>query len=198
MRPEDTGKRAWERNYAANTAVSRQAGQGRPRPYPRTRNRERRAMSERIEARLKELGIELPEPSAPVANYVPFTVSGSLVFIAGQISQWNGERRFVGKLGAGIGIADGQEAARLCALNVLAHLRVACGGDLDRVRRCLRLGGFVNCTPDFTEMPQVVNGASDLMVELFGDIGRHARAAVGVSSLPAGVAVEVEAIFEIG
>jgi enamine deaminase RidA (YjgF/YER057c/UK114 family) len=155
-------------------------------------------MSGRIEARLKQLGIELPQPSAPVANYVPYTVSGNLVVVSGQLCVWNGERRFVGKLGAGIGIADGQQAARLCALNVLAHLRAACGGDLDRVRRCLRLGGFVNCTPDFTEMPQVVNGASDLMVELFGDIGRHARAAVGVSSLPGGVAVEVEAIFEIG
>ena len=155
-------------------------------------------MSGRIEARLKELGIELPQPSAPVANYVPYTVSGNLVVVSGQLCVWNGERRFIGKLGAGIGIADGQQAARLCALNVLAHLRAACGGDLDRVRRCLRLGGFVNCTPDFTDMPQVVNGASDLMVELFGDIGRHARAAVGVSSLPGGVAVEVEAIFEIG
>ena len=154
-------------------------------------------MSGKIEARLKELGIELPEPSAPVANYVPFTVSGSLVFIAGQISQWNGERRFVGKLGAAISIADGQQAARLCALNILAHLRAAAGGDLDRVRQCLRLGGFVNCTPDFTDMPQIVNGASDLMVEVFGDAGKHARAAVGVGSLPLGVAVEVEAMLEL-
>jgi enamine deaminase RidA (YjgF/YER057c/UK114 family) len=155
-------------------------------------------MSGRIEARLQELGIELPQPGAPVANYVPFTISGNLVLIAGQLCVWNGERRFVGKLGAGIAIADGQAAARLCALNIIAHLRVACGGDLDRARRCLRLGGFVNCTPEFTDMPQVVNGASDLMVELFGDIGRHARAAVGVSALPGGVAVEVDAIFEIG
>ena len=155
-------------------------------------------MSGTIDARLRQLGIELPEPAAPVANYAPFAVSGNLVFIAGQICQWNGERRFVGKLGAGITIADGQQAARLCALNILAHLRVACGGDLDRVRRCVRLGGFVNCMPEFTDMPQVVNGASDLMVEVFGDKGRHARAAVGVSSLPAGVAVEVEGTFEIG
>jgi enamine deaminase RidA (YjgF/YER057c/UK114 family) len=155
-------------------------------------------MSGKIEARLKQLGIELPQPTAPLANYVPFTVSGNLVFIAGQISQWNGERRFVGKLGAAISVADGQQAARLCALNIIAHLQVAAGGDLDRVRRCLRLGGFVNCTPDFTDMPQVVNGASDLMVEVFGDAGRHARAAVGTSSLPGGVAVEVEAIFELG
>ena len=155
-------------------------------------------MSGTIDARLRQLGIELPEPTSPLANYVPFAMSGNLVFIAGQLCLWNGERRFVGKLGAGITIADGQQAARLCALNILAHLRVACGGDLDRVRRCLRLGGFVNCTPEFTDMPQVVNGASDLMVEVFGDQGRHARAAVGVSSLPAGVAVEVEGTFEIG
>ena len=158
-------------------------------------------MSGKIEARLKQLGIELPLPATPVANYVPYTIcdmaSGNLVFISGQLCQWNGELRYVGKLGAGVAIADGQAAARLCALNILAQLRVACGGDLDRVRRCLRLGGFVNCTPEFADMPQVVNGASDLMVELFGDIGRHARAAVGVSSLPGGVAVEVEAIFEI-
>ncbi len=154
-------------------------------------------MSGRIEARLKQLGIELPLPAAPVANYVPYTAVGNLVFIAGQISQWQGELRFVGKLGAGIGIAEGRQAARLCALNILSHLRVACGGDLDRVRRCLRLGGFVNCTPEFTDMPQVVNGASDLMVEMFGDNGRHARAAVGSNSLPGGVAVEVEAVFEI-
>jgi enamine deaminase RidA (YjgF/YER057c/UK114 family) len=155
-------------------------------------------MSGKIEARLKELGIELPQPAAPVANYVPFTVSGNLVVVSGQICQWNGELRFVGKLGAGVGVADGREAARLCALNILAHLRVSCGGDLDRVRRVLRLGGFVNCTPEFTDMPQIVNGASDLMVEVFGDKGRHARAAVGVSSLPGGVAVEVEATVEIG
>jgi enamine deaminase RidA (YjgF/YER057c/UK114 family) len=155
-------------------------------------------MAGRIEARLKELGIELPQTAAPVANYVPFTISGAIVVVSGQICVWNGERRFVGKLGAGIPLADGQQAARLCALNILAHLQVACSGDLDRVRRILRLGGFVNCTPDFTEMPQVVNGASDLMVEVFGDRGRHARAAVGVSSLPGGVAVEVEAIAEIG
>ena len=108
-----------------------------------------------------------------------------------------GKAEFVGKLGAGISIPDGQQAARLCALNVLAHLKVAAGGDLDRVKRVLRLGGFVNCTPEFTDMPQVVNGASDLMVQVFGDAGKHARAAVGVASLPLGVAVEVEAMFEI-
>lgn len=155
-------------------------------------------MSGKIEARLTELGVELPTATAPLANYVPFAVAGSLVFIAGQISMWNGERRHVGKLGAGIRIEEGRDAARLCALNILTHLRSACGGDLDRVRRCVQLRGFVNCTPEFTDMPQIVNGASDLMVEIFGDAGRHARAAVGVNSLPGGVAVEVEAVFEIG
>jgi enamine deaminase RidA (YjgF/YER057c/UK114 family) len=156
-------------------------------------------MSGQIEARLRQLGIELPEPAVPVANYVPFaTGGGNLVFVSGQLSSWNGQLRHVGKLGAGIGVEEGRAAARLCALNILAHLRAACGGDLDRVRRCLKLGGFVNCTPEFTDMPQVVNGASDLMVEVFGDKGRHARAAVGMNSLPGGVAVEVEAIFEIG
>src|SRR2546423_4490207 len=115
---------------------------------------ERRAMSAKTEARLKELGIELPQPTAPLANYVPFTIAGNLVFIAGQISQWNGERRFVGKLGAGISIADGQQAARLCALNIIAHLRIAAGGDLDRVRRCLRLGRrFAIRPPRFRQSP---------------------------------------------
>jgi len=154
-------------------------------------------MSGRIDARLKQLGIELPQATAPVANYVPFTRAGNLIVVSGQVSVRNGKPEFVGKLGASIGVAEGREAAKLCALNILAHLKTACGGDLDRVQRVLRLGGFVNCTPEFTEMPQVVNGASDLMVELFGDAGRHARAAVGVASLPLGVAVEVEAMFEI-
>jgi enamine deaminase RidA (YjgF/YER057c/UK114 family) len=156
-------------------------------------------MAGRIETRLSELGLELPQASAPVANYVPFTRAGSLAIVSGQVSVRNGKAKFVGKLGREISLAEGREAARLCALNILAHLKTACGGDLDRVQRVLRLGGFVNCTPEFTEMPQVVNGASDLMVELFGDAGKHARAAVGVNSLPLGVAVEVEveAMFEI-
>jgi enamine deaminase RidA (YjgF/YER057c/UK114 family) len=154
-------------------------------------------MSGKIDARLKELGIELPQATAPIANYVPFTVSGNIVVVSGQVSVRSGKAEFVGKLGAGISIPDGQQAAKLCALNVLAHLKVAAGGDLDRVKRVLRLGGFVNCTPEFTDMPQVVNGASDLMVQVFGDAGKHARAAVGVASLPLGVAVEVEAMFEI-
>ncbi len=155
-------------------------------------------MSGKIEARLKELGIELPQATAPIANYVPFTVSGNIVVVSGQVSVRNGKPEFVGKLGRGVSVADGQQAAKLCALNILAHVKTACSGDLDRVKRVLRLCGFVNCTPEFTEMPQVINGASDLMVQVFGDAGKHARAAVGVSSLPLGVAVEVEAMVELG
>lgn len=155
-------------------------------------------MSGRIEARLQQLGIELPQAQAPWANYVPYTIADHLVFVSGQICQWNGERRFIGKLGAGISMANGQAAARLCALNILTQVRAACGGDLDRVRRVVRLGGFVNCAPDFTDMPQVINGASDLLVEVFGDAGRHARLAVGASNLPGGLAVEIEAVVEIG
>jgi enamine deaminase RidA (YjgF/YER057c/UK114 family) len=154
-------------------------------------------MSGKIDARLAELGLELPQATAPIANYVPYTVSGKIVVVSGQVSVRNGKAEFVGKLGAGITIADGQQAAKLCALNILAHLKNACGGDLDRVKQVLRLGGFVNCMPEFTDMPQVVNGASDLMVAVFGDAGKHARAAVGVASLPLGVSVEVEAMFEL-
>ena len=153
-------------------------------------------MAGRIEAHLKAKGIELPNASAPAANYVPFTKTGNLVYVSGQVSQWNGERKFIGKLGAEFGVPEGQQAARLCALNLVAHACAAAGGDLDRVR-VLRLTGYVNSAPDFTNQPQVVNGASDVMVEIFGDAGRHARSAVGVASLPGGVAVEVEGIFEI-
>ena len=154
-------------------------------------------MSGRIEARLRTLGIELPQPSAPGANYVPFVRTGRLVFVTGQLSQWNGERRFVGKLGREWGLGEGREAARLCALNVIAHLRVAAGGDLDRVVRVVRLAGYVNSMPDFTAQSQVMNGASDLFVEVFEEAGRHARMAVGVSALPYDVAVEVEGVFEV-
>ena len=153
-------------------------------------------MAGRIDAHLKAKGIELPNASAPAANYVPFVKSGNRVYVSGQVSQWNGERKFIGKLGAEFGVPEGQDAARLCALNLVAHVRVAAGGDLDRVR-VVRLTGYVNCTPDFTQQPQVVNGASDAMVEIFGEAGRHARSAVGVASLPGGVAVEVEGIFEL-
>ena len=154
-------------------------------------------MSGTIDARLRQLGIELPEPAAPVANYVPFAVSGNLVFIAGQICQWNGERRFVGKLGREFDVNEGQLAARLCALNVIAQLRVAVNDDLDRVVRCVRIAGYVNSTPEFHGQSQVVNGASDVFVEVFGERGRHARMAVGVSALPYDVAVEVEGVFEV-
>ena len=154
-------------------------------------------MAGAIDARLEELGIELPEAAAPAANYVPYVVSGNQVFVAGQITIHNGEIQYVGKLGRDYGVEDGQAAARLCALNIIAQVKAACGGDLDRVVRCVRLGGFVNSTADFTDQPEVVNGASNLMVEVFGDKGKHARAAVSAASLPRGVAVEVDAVFEI-
>lgn len=151
----------------------------------------------RVDVRLNELGLELPQPSTPGANYVPFVRSGNLVFLTGQLSQWNGERRFVGKLGREFNVAEGQQAARLCALNLLAHLRVALAGDLDRVVRTVRLAGYVNSTPDFVGQSQVMNGASDLFVEVLGEVGRHTRMAVGASALPYDVAVEVEGTFEV-
>jgi enamine deaminase RidA (YjgF/YER057c/UK114 family) len=154
-------------------------------------------VSTRIDDRLSSLEIELPAPSLPGANYVPFVRTGNLLFLTGQLSQWNGERRFVGKLGREFGVAEGQQAARLCALNLIAHLREALDGDLDRVERCVRIAAFVNSVPDFTCQSQVVNGASDLFVQVFGDAGRHTRMSVGVSALPYDVAVEVEALFEV-
>ena len=150
-----------------------------------------------IEERLTELGIELPRPSAPGANYVPFVRTGDLVYITGQLSQWNGERRFIGQLGREFDVPEGQQAARLCALNLVAHLRAALEGDLDRVVRVVRVAGYVSSAPGFVGQSQVINGASDLFVELFGPAGRHTRMAVGVSALPYGVAVEVEAVFEV-
>ncbi len=153
-------------------------------------------MAGRIEARLTELGLTLPEGTAPQANYVPFTISGNLVFISGQVAKL-GDELITGKLGAGVDIETGQRAARACALNLISHLRSACGGDLDRVVRCLKLGGFVQGTPDFTDAPVVMNGASDLMVDVFGEAGRHARFAVAVACLPLDTAVEVDAVFEI-
>lgn len=154
-------------------------------------------MPSRIDDRLRELGIELPQPSKPGANYVPTVRTGDLIFITGQLSQWNGERRFIGKLGREFGVEEGQQAARLCALNLVAHLRAALDGDLDRVVRCVRVAGYVNSVPDFVAQSQVINGASDLFVEIFQDAGQHTRMAVGVSALPYDVAVEVEAIFEV-
>ncbi len=153
-------------------------------------------MAGRIAARLAELGITLPEGTAPQANYVPYTMSGNLVFISGQVAKL-GDELITGKLGADVDVETGQRAARACALNLISHLRTACGGDLDRVTRCLKLGGFVQGTPDFTAAPVVMNGASDLMVEVFGEAGRHARFAVAVACLPLDTAVEVDAVFEI-
>lgn len=154
-------------------------------------------MAGRIDTRLKELGIELPEPVSPVANYVPFVVTGNLVFLSGQVTIGPKGLEYVGTVGKEISPDDAKKAARLCAVNLVAQLRNACGGDLDKVVRCVKLTGFVNAVPGFGGHPEVVNGASDFMVEVFGDAGRHARAAVGSGSLPRNVAVEVEAIFEI-
>ena len=153
-------------------------------------------MAGKIEARLKQLGVTLPTPAPARGNYVPWVVTGNLVFIAGQVSRL-GDDGVYGKLGAGLAIAEGQKAARWCALNILAHLKAACGGDLDRVKRAVKLGGFVNGAPDFPDSPTVINGCSDLLVEIFGDAGKHARFAVSVSSLPANVAVEIDAVFEM-
>jgi enamine deaminase RidA (YjgF/YER057c/UK114 family) len=154
-------------------------------------------MAGKIEARLAELTIELPGAIPPMANYLPAVQTGDLVFVSGQICQWNGEQRFVGKCGREFDYEQGRLAARLCGLNIIAQLRHALYGDLDRVVRCVRLGGFVNSTPDFTDQPLVMNGCSDLMVEIFGDAGKHARVSVGVNSLPAGVAVEVDGLFQV-
>lgn len=151
----------------------------------------------KIDKRLAELGIALPAPGSPAGSYVPFVNVGALVFISGQLPRAEGKLAFTGKLGRDVTVQNGQAAARLCAIHLLAHLRVACAGNLDRVVRCVRLSGFVNSDPDFNEHPQVVNGASDLMNAVFGESGRHARTAVGVAALPANAAVEVEAIFEI-
>lgn len=149
-----------------------------------------------IDRRLSDLGITLPEAPAPAANYVPYVISGNLVFVSGQISRDAGGL-ITGRLGDGLAVAAGQEAARSCALALIAQLRAALGGDLDRLVRVVKLTGFVNAAPGFTDHPAVINGASDLMVEVFGDAGRHARAAVGSSSLPMDVAVEVEGVFEV-
>lgn len=154
-------------------------------------------MTGRVKARLAELGIELPEPAAPAANYVPWVVTGNLVFISGQVPVDATGLPYRGKVGADVSQEDAVKAARLCGINILAALAQACGGDLDRVRRCVKLGGFVNAGPGFDQHPAVINGCSDLMVEVFGDAGRHARFAVGAGSLPFDVAVEIDAVFEI-
>ncbi len=150
-----------------------------------------------FDQKLASLQIILPVPPQAVANYVPYVIAGNLVIISGQLPLKEGAVAFKGKVGQDLSLEEGQAAARLCAINILTQLKEACGGDLARVKRCVRLGGFVNCGTDFTDHPKVINGASDLMADVFGDIGRHARAAVGVNALPLGSAVEVEATFLI-
>ena len=145
---------------------------------------------------MSELGIVLTAPAAPVANYVPFVRTGNLLMVSGQLCLDAGKLVAKGQLGAGVSVEDGQKAARACAINLLAQLKAALG-DLDKVVRVVRLGGFINSSPGFTDGPKVMNGASDLMVEVFGDKGRHARSTVGVAALPADAAVEVEGMFEV-
>jgi enamine deaminase RidA (YjgF/YER057c/UK114 family) len=154
-------------------------------------------MAGKIDKRLKELGITLPTPAKPAGNYVGYVVTGNLVFVSGQLPFENGKVAVAGKVGKDVSIEQAQKAARLCALNTLANLREACGGDLDRVKRCVKVGGFVNATPDFTQPPQVINGFSDLLAEVLGERAKHARFAIGTNSLPLGAAVEVDAVFEI-
>ena len=153
-------------------------------------------MTGKIESRLAELGVVLPDAPAPAANYVPWVRSGSTVYVSGQISISDGEL-IRGKLGHDMDTATGAAAAKVCAINLLAQVRAACGGDLDRLARVVKLTGFVNSTLDFTDQPKVVNGCSDFLVEALGDAGRHARSAVSAASLPLGVAVEIEGIFQI-
>ena len=149
-----------------------------------------------IETKLAELGVTLPDAPAPAANYVPFVVVGDMVHVSGQIAA-NADGMIKGKLGADMTAEAGAEAAKACAISLLAQLKAACGGDIDRLVRVVKLVGFVNSTPDFTDQPKVINGASDLMEEVFGEAGRHARSAVGVNVLPLGVAVEVDAIVKV-
>jgi enamine deaminase RidA (YjgF/YER057c/UK114 family) len=147
--------------------------------------------------KLKKLGITLPKQSLPAANYKPFMISGNLVFISGQVCRWEGEMKFKGKAGQEQSVEQAKEAAKICCQNLLYHLNTACEDDLDRVTRCIKLNVYVNATKDFTEQATVANGASDLLIALFGENGQHARAAVGVNSLPSNATVEVEGIFEI-
>ena len=154
-------------------------------------------MAGKIDARLSKLGIELPEAAAPAANYVPYALEGNTLYIAGQVPFWNGELLHIGKVGGDYSVEDAVQAARVCALNIIAQAKAALGGDLDRIRRIAKVGGFVNCVTDFGQHPAVINGASDLFVEVFGDTGKHTRFAVGAGSLPMGVAVEVDAIIVV-
>ena len=154
-------------------------------------------MHAKVDMHIAQLGIELPTPAPPAGAYVPFVVAGRLLLVAGQLPMWNGTLKYDGRVGAEITLEYGIAAARLCGLNLLAQARAACDGDLDRVRRVLRLGGFVQAAPGFTDHPKVLNGASELMVEVFGQAGRHVRVAVGAASLPMAAAVEIEGMFDI-
>lgn len=154
-------------------------------------------MSGRIEARLAELGLSLPDNCTPRGDFLPYAVHNDTVWLSGQICAWSGEVLCTGQLGDTVDIETAARAAQACALNLLFNLRQACGGDLDRVRRCLRVGGFVNAVGGFPDSPRVINGASAVFIDLFGDAGRHARTAVSVAGLPANASVEVDAIFEI-
>jgi enamine deaminase RidA (YjgF/YER057c/UK114 family) len=154
-------------------------------------------MAGTIDAKLAELGISVPQAPAPVANYIGFNVVGKLVVVSGQIPLVNGKIAVTGKVGAGVSVEQGQQAARLCFINLLAQLKAATGGDLDKVKRVVRLGGFIASPPDFTGQAQVMNGASDMAVEVFGEKGRHARTTIGVPALPGDAAVEVEGMFEL-
>ena len=154
-------------------------------------------MTGRIDAHLIDLKIELPDAAASAANYVPYALEGTTLYIAGQVPYWNGELLHIGKVGDDYSVEDAQKAARICGLNIISQAKAALKGDLDRVRRIVKVSGFVNCTNSFSQHPAVINGASDLFVEVFGDAGRHARFAVGAASLPMGVAVEVDAIIII-
>lgn len=153
-------------------------------------------MTDSVESRLSAAGIALPEAAAPAGSYVPTVRTANLLFVSGQVTMGPNGLEYVGRCGKEFGVEEGAAAARLCAVNILAQVKAALGS-LDKVKRCVKLNGFVNSTPDFNDHPKVINGASDLMALAFGDKGRHARAAVGVANLPFGVAAEVEAIFEV-
>ena len=153
-------------------------------------------MSNPIEDRLAELGHTLVEAPAPAANYVPFVLTGDMLFVSGQISM-NADGMITGKVGSDLSVEEGAEAAKHCALSLLSQVKTACGGDLTRLKRVIKLTGFVNSTPEFGDQPKVINGASDLLVEVLGDAGRHSRSAVSAGALPFNVAVEIEGIFEI-
>ena len=154
-------------------------------------------MAGRVDTKLQELGIDLPAPMAPIANYVPYVITGKLVVISGQLPAIDGKVAFTGKVGVDLNIEQGAAAARQSFINLLVHLKAACGGDLDRVTRVVRLGGFVASPPSFTQHAVAMNGASDLAVAVFGDAGRHARTTIGVPCLPLDAAMEVEGMFEI-